>query len=51
MAHALMLLATKAVVVLFFVGLAGCVLVVTISWISIFREGFANTDDQNSATR
>jgi hypothetical protein len=51
MAHSLMLLATKIVVVLFFVGLVGCVLVVAISWVSIFKEGFSKTDENNQAAR
>jgi len=45
MFHSLLVLATKVVEVLFFVGILGCVLVVTISWVSIFREGFKNSDD------
>jgi len=44
-------LAAKIVEVLFFVGLVGCVLVVTISWISIFKEGFSNSDDHASSIR
>jgi hypothetical protein len=51
MLHSLLLLATKIVEVLFFVGLVGCVLVVTISWISIFKEGFSNSDDHASSIR
>lgn len=51
MAHSLMLLATKIVEVLFFVGLVGCVLVVTISWVSIFKEGFSNRDEHNASVR
>jgi hypothetical protein len=51
MSHSLMVLATQIVEWMFFVGLIGCVLVVTISWISIFREGFSHTDDQNTPAR
>lgn len=51
MLHSLMVLATKIVEVLFFVGIVGCVLVVTISWVSIFREGFKNTDDHATGIR
>jgi hypothetical protein len=51
MSHSLMVLATKIVEWMFFVGLVGCVLVVTISWVSIFKEGFSQADDQNSGTR
>jgi hypothetical protein len=29
-------------VVLFFTGLIGCALVVTVSWVSIFKEGFSD---------
>ncbi len=51
MFHSLLVLATKIVEVLFFVGIVGCVLVVAISWISIFKEGFKNTDDHASGVR
>ncbi|HKD59725.1 MAG TPA: hypothetical protein VKB47_04660 [Terracidiphilus sp.] len=43
-----MLLATRVVVVLFFTGLAGCAVVVALSWISIFGDGFS--DWQNART-
>ena len=42
MAHSIMLLAARLVVVMFFVGLTGCASVVVISWISIFRDGFSD---------
>jgi hypothetical protein len=42
MATSLMVLAVRLVEILFFTGLAGCILVVIISWISIFREGFSD---------
>ena len=51
MAHSILILATKIVEVLFFVGIVGCLLVVTISWISIFKEGFSKTDEHNQAAR
>jgi|KBSMisStaDraftv2_1062788.scaffolds.fasta_scaffold18744_3 hypothetical protein len=51
MFYSLLVLATKIVEVMFFVGIVGCVLVVAISWISIFKEGFSNTDDQASGAR
>ena len=51
MFHSLLVFATKVVEVLFFVGIIGCVLVVTISWISIFKEGFSKTDDHASGAR
>lgn len=51
MFHSLMVLATKLIEILFFVGIVGCVLVVTISWVSIFKEGFKNSDDHASGIR
>lgn len=42
MANSLAVLATRVVEVMFFTGLIGCVSVVIISWVSIFREGFSN---------
>jgi hypothetical protein len=51
MVHSLLVFATKVVEVMFFVGIVGCVLVVAISWISIFKEGFSNTDDHASGVR
>jgi hypothetical protein len=42
MANSLMVLATRVVEVLFFTGRIGCVFVVIISWISIFKEGFSD---------
>jgi hypothetical protein len=51
MAHSLMILATKVVEVLFFVGIVGCLLVVAISWISIFKEGFSKNDEHNQPVR
>jgi len=47
MANSLMVLATRVVEVLFFTGLIGCVFVVIISWVSIFKEGFS--DRKNTA--
>ena len=51
MLHSLLVLATKIVEVMFFVGIVGCVLVVTISWVSIFKEGFRTSDDQAPGVR
>ena len=51
MAHSVLILATKIVEVLFFVGIVGCLLVVAISWISIFKEGFSKTDEHNQSAR
>lgn len=48
MTHALMHLAMRIVVVLFFTGLIGCACVVIISWISIFKEGFSSGKDARS---
>jgi hypothetical protein len=39
-----MILAKNAIEVLFFTGLIGCAVVVLFSWVSIFRSGFS---DQN----
>lgn len=44
MFHSLAHWALYAAEVLFFTGLAGCVLVVLISWISIFKTGFSKSD-------
>ena len=41
MANSLMVLATRIVETIFFTGLIGCVFVVIISWVSIFKEGFS----------
>jgi hypothetical protein len=43
MAHSLMVLAIRFIAIMFFTGLIGCVLVVIISWISIFGDGFSNS--------
>jgi hypothetical protein len=47
MLHQLMHFAVKAVEVLFFTGLAGCVLVVLISWVSIFKSGFSESKKED----
>jgi hypothetical protein len=44
MAHKLAVWCMHVVEVLFFTGLIGCALVVTISWISIFKTGFSKDD-------
>jgi hypothetical protein len=41
-----MVLAMRLVEIMFFTGLVGCVFVVVVSWISIFKEGFS--DPRNS---
>jgi hypothetical protein len=38
----LLLLGGHILEVMFFTGLVGCVAVVVISWISIFKEGFSD---------
>ncbi len=42
MIHSILLLATRAIVVMFFTGLVGCGTVVLISWVSIFKDGFSD---------
>jgi len=37
-----MMSAMRFIEILFFTGLIGCTLVVVISWISIFKEGFSD---------
>ena len=39
-----MIWAMRALEVMFFTGLAGCVAVVIISWVSILKEGFTGSD-------
>jgi hypothetical protein len=34
--------------VMFFTGLIGCSLVVVISWVSIFKDGFSDKDERSS---
>jgi len=41
MLHKLMLWFFYALDAMFFTGLAGCVLVVIISWVTIFKSGFS----------
>ncbi len=33
---------------MFFTGLSGCVLVVLVSWVSIFKSGFSNEDEHSA---
>jgi hypothetical protein len=42
MTHYMMVFAVRLVQIMFFSGLIGCTLVVVISWISIFKEGFSD---------
>jgi len=51
MAHPLMILATRVVEILFFTGIVGCALVVVISWISIFRDGFSESHKAQADSR
>jgi hypothetical protein len=44
MAQKIMTWMLYALEVLFFTGLCGCVLVIVISWISIFKSGFTDRD-------
>ena len=37
--------ATYVLDTVFFVGLTGCALAVVLSWISIFKSGFSNNDE------
>lgn len=48
MAHPLMILAMRVIEILFFTGIVGCALVVVISWVSIFKDGFS--DPKNTQT-
>jgi hypothetical protein len=47
MVYSLMVFATRLVQILFFTGLIGCVSVVIISWVSIFKEGFSDPKNAN----
>jgi hypothetical protein len=38
-----MVLAMRLVEILFFTGIIGCAIVVVVSWISIFKEGFSDS--------
>lgn len=48
MAHSLMLLATRVVEIMFFTGLVGCAIVVVVSWVSIFGDGFSDLLNRES---
>ena len=48
MTNLLLILAMRVVEVLFFTGLVGCAMVIVISWISIFGDGFS--DPRNKET-
>jgi len=41
MSHPYLVYALKALEIMFFAGLTGCVLVVCVSWVSIFKSGFS----------
>jgi len=51
MAHPFMILATRVVEILFFTGIVGCALVVVISWISIFKDGFSDPQSPPAGSR
>jgi len=42
-----MILAMRVLEVAFFIGLAGCVLVVAISWVSILKDGFSKSSSDS----
>ena len=42
MGFSLAVFATRLISIMFFSGLVGCCLVVVISWVSIFKEGFSD---------
>ena len=44
----LMIWLLRVLEIMFFAGLVGCAIVVIISWISIFKDGFSNTDERSS---
>jgi hypothetical protein len=37
---------SRVIEIAFFTGLFGCALVVTVSWVSIFRDGFTRDDQE-----
>jgi hypothetical protein len=41
MQHTFMFWLLRVLEYLFFIGLSGCVLVVVVSWVSIFKSGFS----------
>lgn len=45
MLHQIEIYILYGVEALFFTGLVGCVLVVSFSWVSIFKSGFSDRDD------
>jgi hypothetical protein len=51
MAHPFMIFATRVVEILFFTGIVGCTLVVVISWISIFKDGFSDPPSTQGDSR
>lgn len=40
-----MVLAMRIIQWLFFIGLIGCALVIVVSWVSIFKDGFSDRGD------
>jgi hypothetical protein len=47
MLYRLIIWLMRVLEVMFFTGLIGCLLVVTISWISIFKDGFSDKDERS----
>jgi len=48
MSYQLIIWLFRVLEVMFFTGLFGCSLVVVISWISIFKDGFSDEEDHSS---
>jgi hypothetical protein len=48
MEHSLVSFAERVVTIMFLTGLAGCASVVIISWVSIFRDGFADLKNREN---
>jgi hypothetical protein len=46
MADQIVFVFSRAIEVVFFSGLCGCALLVAVSWISIFRDGFTRDDEE-----
>ena len=51
MPHGMMVFAVRFVEIMFFSGLIGCTLVVVISWVSIFKEGFSDSKNAEADRR
>jgi len=51
MSHPFMIFATRVIEIMFFTGIVGCALVVVISWISIFKDGFSDSRNRQTGSR